>query len=160
MGKNQKRRGPLQALQFSVIGVTNAVVDIGALNLLLFLFPSEERMTLTLFNTIAYALAVTNSYIWNVFITFRDSAKGSTRQRLVFIIQGLISLGINNAVFLGFNALFQALGVPTWIRQNLAKGLAMLASFTASFFMMKYFVFKDFNRRYPNREQSSREENQ
>ncbi|WP_252311231.1 hypothetical protein [Sinobaca sp. H24] len=50
---------------------------------------------------------------------------------------------MNNLVFIGGNTLFEALGVPGWLRYNLAKGVAMFLSFTASFFMIKYFVFKD-----------------
>lgn len=142
MGKSRKRRAPIQRMQFTVIGLANAAVDIGSLNLLLLLFYTEDRGTLLLYNTIAYTLAITNSYIWNSFFTFRETAKGTAKQRIKFILQGLLSLGINNGVFLASNTLFQFLGVPVWIRHNLAKGLAMFASFAASYFMMKYMVFK------------------
>ena len=143
MENSEKRRTPIQTLQFTVIGISNAAVDIGSLNLLLLLHPTSHSGTLTLFNTIAYCLAVSNSYIWNSMITFRHAAKGSMKQRLGFFMQGLFSLVINNGVFLAFNLLFQSIGMPAWIRHNLAKGLAMFASFSASFFMIKYLVFKD-----------------
>ncbi|SDH82756.1 Putative flippase GtrA (transmembrane translocase of bactoprenol-linked glucose) [Alteribacillus persepolensis] len=142
--KRQKRvKGPLQFMQFSVIGLANAGIDIGVLNLLLILFPTDDRGLLALFNTIAYSLAVANSYYWNAHVTFRHSAQGSGRQRLFFILQGIISLGVNNLVFLGAQQLFQVLEVPRWLRYNTAKGLAMFLSFTASFFMMKFLVFKE-----------------
>ncbi|WP_252311232.1 GtrA family protein [Sinobaca sp. H24] len=48
---------------------------------------------LTTYNTVSYCLAVANSYIWNVLITFKDSAKGSNKQRMAFVLQGLVSLG-------------------------------------------------------------------
>ncbi|SFE79639.1 GtrA family protein [Alteribacillus iranensis] len=142
MKRDKKRRGPFQFMQFSVIGAANAGIDIGTLNLLLLLFPTEDRMVLAAFNTIAYSLAVANSYFWNAYITFRHASEKSNRQRIAFILQGLVSLGINNLVFLGLSELFQMIGVPRWIRYNLAKGTAMFLSFTASFFMIKYFVFK------------------
>lgn len=147
MENSEKRRTPVQTLQFTVIGISNAAVDIGSLNLLLLLHPTDHSVTLTLFNTIAYCLAVANSYIWNSMITFRHTARGTTKQRFGFFLQGLFSLFINNGVFLGFNLLFQFIGMPTWIRHNLAKGLAMFASFSASFLMIKYLVFKDDQRR-------------
>jgi len=147
MESSEKRRAPIQTLQFTVIGISNAAVDIGSLNLLLLLHPTDHSGTLTLFNTIAYCLAVSNSYIWNSLITFRHSARGTMKQRFGFFLQGLFSLLINNGVFLGFNLLFQFMGMPTWIRQNLAKGMAMFASFSASFLMIKYLVFKDETRR-------------
>lgn len=143
MENSEKRRTPVQTLQFTVIGISNAAVDIGSLNLLLLLHPTDHSATLTIFNTIAYCLAVANSYIWNSMITFRHTARGTTKQRFGFFLQGLFSLLINNGVFLGFNLLFQFIGMPAWIRHNLAKVLAMFASFTASFFMIKFFVFKD-----------------
>src|SRR5690606_8736832 len=147
MENNEKSRTPIQTLQFTMIGLSNAAVDIGSLNLLLLLHPTNHNLTLTIFNTVAYCLAVVNSYIWNSMITFRYAARGSSKQRFGFFLQGLFSLLINNGVFLLFNFLFQLIGMPTWIRHNLAKALAMFASFTASFFMMKYFVFKDQPRR-------------
>ncbi|WP_026701317.1 GtrA family protein [Salibacterium aidingense] len=148
MAKKEKTKGPFQFMQFSVIGLANAGVDIGTLNLLLLLFPTDERGLLALFNTIAYSLAVANSYFWNVLITFRNSAEGSNRQRLMFILQGIVSLGVNNLVFLGANQLFEWVGMHRWLRYNIAKGCAMFLSFTSSFFMIKYFVFKDTDRKF------------
>ncbi|SEQ92449.1 Putative flippase GtrA (transmembrane translocase of bactoprenol-linked glucose) [Virgibacillus subterraneus] len=142
MTQNKKNKGPFQFLQFSVIGVSNAGIDIGTLNLLLLLFHTDERGLLLLFNTIAYTLAVANSYFWNASFTFQHSAKGSNRQRILFIVQGIVSLGVNNLVFIASNTLLESFGVPNWLRYNVAKGLAMLLSFIASFFMIKYFVFK------------------
>ncbi len=142
MTQEKRKKGPLQFLQFSAIGVANAGIDIGTLNLLLLLFHSDERGLLLLYNTIAYTLAVANSYFWNASFTFQHSAKGSNRQRILFIVQGIVSLGINNLVFIVSNILLESFGVPNWLRYNIAKGLAMFLSFLASFFMIKYFVFK------------------
>ncbi|MGP4108605.1 GtrA family protein [Virgibacillus sp. L01] len=142
MTQEKRKKGPLQFLQFSAIGVANAGIDIGTLNLLLLLFHSDEKGLLLLYNTIAYTLAVANSYFWNARFTFQHSAKGSNRQRILFIVQGIVSLGVNNLVFMVSNTLMESFGVPNWLRYNIAKGLAMLLSFVASFFMIKYFVFK------------------
>lgn len=147
MEKNEKPRTPIQTMQFTIIGLSNAAVDIGSLNLLLLLHPTNQNLTLTTFNTIAYCLAVSNSYLWNSMITFRHTARGNSKQRFGFFLQALFSLLINNGVFLLFNFLFQFIGMPAWIRHNSAKAVAMFASFTASFFMMKYFVFKEQPRR-------------
>lgn len=147
MKKSRNKQAPQQRLQFSIIGLSNAAVDIGSLNLLLILFPTDDRGPLLLLNTIAYILAVINSYVWNSIFTFREAAKGSAKERIGFLLQGLFSLGINNGVFLLFNALFQALGIPAWIRHNLAKGVAMFSSFAASYLMIKYLVFKDYKKK-------------
>lgn len=141
MTKN-KKSGPFQFMQFSVIGASNALIDIGVLNLLLILFNNENWGLLLLYNTIAYILSIVNSYFWNAKFTFRHAAEGSNRQRMMFMIQALVSLGVNNVGFIGVNALMAAIGVPNWIRYNLAKGVAMFLSFIASFFMIKYAVFR------------------
>lgn len=148
MAQQKTKRGPLQFLQFGVIGFANAAIDIGTLNLLLILFHTDDSMLLLLFNTISYSLAVANSYFWNASITFKHAAKGSSRQRILFVVQGLVSLGVSNLVFLGANELLNFIPVPNWMRYNIAKGLAMFLSFLASFFMVKYFVFKDFGKRF------------
>ncbi len=102
---------------------------------------SNHPVILTLFNTFAYFLAIGNSYFWNSLITFRHTAKGTRNQRVYFLLQGLLSLGIHNGVFLAFHSLFQWSEWPTWIGLNLAKAIAMFSSSAASFMMMKYFVF-------------------
>ncbi|QKY68339.1 GtrA family protein [Lentibacillus sp. CBA3610] len=148
MAQQKQKRGPLQFLQFGVIGFANAAIDIGTLNVLLILFHTDDRMLLLLYNSLAYMLAVGNSYFWNTNITFKRSAKGSNRQRILFIVQGLISLGVSNLVFLGISDLLGFITIPNWLRFNIAKGLAMFLSFLASFFMVKYFVFRDYGRRF------------
>ncbi|ANU24084.1 GtrA family protein [Planococcus donghaensis] len=148
MENSRKHKAPIQTLQFTIIGISNAAVDIGSLNLLLLLYPTDHSGILTLFNTIAYCLAISNSYFWNSRITFRRSARGNRKQIFFFVLQGLFSLLINNGVFLAFNLLLQFIDMPSWIRLNFSKGLAMFASFVASFFMIKYFVFKDKQQRH------------
>lgn len=145
--QQKTKRGPLQFLQFGVIGVSNALIDIGTLNLLLILFHTDDRILLLLFNTTAYSLAVANSYYWNARFTFKHAAERSNRQRILFVIQGLVSLGVSNLVFLGMNELLELAAVPNWWRYNIAKGLAMFLSSLASFFMVKYVVFKDYGKR-------------
>ncbi|WP_234031488.1 GtrA family protein [Lentibacillus cibarius] len=143
---SQQKRGPTQFLQFGVIGLANAAIDIGALNLLLILFHTDSKGLLLLYNTIAYSLAVANSYFWNGTITFKRSSEGSNRQRILFIVQGLVSLGVNNLTFLGTNELLNFIGINNLLQYNFSKGMAMFLSFLASFFMVKYIVFRDYQK--------------
>ncbi|MET3683005.1 putative flippase GtrA [Alkalibacillus flavidus] len=145
MTEERKRKsGFKQFFQFSIIGGSNAAIDIGVLNLLLILFPTTDTITLILFNTTAYTLSVLNSYLWNSTITFSRTSSGNNRQRLGFLVQAAISLVINNLVFIALNALIGLFGVPGWLAYNIAKGSAMASSSIASFFMVKYYVFKDY----------------
>ena len=45
------------------MGVGNAIVDFGTLNLLLWLWPTGDPGLLALYNTLALVLANTNSYL-------------------------------------------------------------------------------------------------
>ena len=51
--------------KFSVVGLSNAAIDIGVLNLFLWLEPTREVTLLVLYNGVALVLANLNSYIWN-----------------------------------------------------------------------------------------------
>ncbi|MGD7022987.1 GtrA family protein [Rossellomorea vietnamensis] len=136
-----KSRGFFQLIQFSIIGIMNAFIDIFSLNLFLFLYPSEQGAVLVLFNTAAYTLAVSNSYFWNSRLTFKEGSREG-RVKLIFVIQALISLLISNAVFLGSVQLLGITSLQLFLVHNLSKALAMLLSSGASFLFMKNLVFR------------------
>ncbi|MGA9287234.1 MAG: GtrA family protein [Anaerobacillus sp.] len=134
-------KGSKQVMSFSAIGVLNALVDIGALNLLMLLFPTDDRIQLIIYNTISYVLAIINSYFWNAKLTFPSKAIHDRKQVLLFLIQAVIALGISNLVFYGALLAFEWITLPRYIERNISKGLAMFLSSASSFFMMKHLVF-------------------
>ncbi len=134
-------RGSKQVMSFSAIGVMNALVDIGALNLLMLFFPTDDRIQLIMYNTISYVLAIINSYFWNAKLTFPSKAIHDRKQVLLFLVQAVIALGISNLVFYGALLIFEWISLPRYIERNISKGLAMLLSSASSFFMMKHLVF-------------------
>ncbi|WP_138418480.1 GtrA family protein [Aquibacillus sediminis] len=140
----------VQVLQFGFIGVTNAIVDIVSLNILLFIWPTTQSNLLFVFNTIAYTLAIVNSYIWNKKYTFSHRANSGAKEMILFIIQAIIALVISNLVFIGMVQLLtkqSLMQIPMFINQNIAKGTAMFLSSSASFFLMKFFVFRKSHQR-------------
>lgn len=134
-------RGSKQVMSFSAIGIMNALVDIGALNLLMLFFPTDDRFQLIMYNTISYVLAIINSYFWNAKLTFPSRAIHDRKQVLLFLVQAVIALGISNLVFYGALLIFEWISLPRYIERNISKGLAMLLSSASSFFMMKHLVF-------------------
>ncbi len=140
MSNKNMHKGPWQFLQFSSIGMMNAIVDIVFLNALLWLFPTEEKTLLVFFNTLSYTLTVINSYYWNSRITFKYGPR-SLRVKVHFAIQALISLMISNLVFLVSIDLLTHFSLPILAVNNIAKGLAMALSSTSSFFFLKHLVF-------------------
>ncbi|WP_254901145.1 GtrA family protein [Tuberibacillus sp. Marseille-P3662] len=133
----------MQYTQFNLIGITNGIIDIASFNLLLWLWPTEQGGLLLLYNSISYFLAVLNSYIWNARFTFRDNVKkGWSKQKIWFVLQAIASLFISNLTFFLGNQLLNWIGLPKWLVDNVAKGLAMFVSATASFIFMKWIVFR------------------
>lgn len=130
-------------LSFIVIGGANALVDIGVLNLFLWLLPTTNPVLLTGYNTVAYISAVINSYIWNSQFTFRRQATFRWREKIGFALQASFALLISNGAYLLGCSILSAVswGVSTWAIFNIAKGVAMLLSSSCSFFLMKYVVF-------------------
>lgn len=141
--KNETREksGLIQYLQFNIVAVTNALIDIGTLNVLLLLWPTDESGWLVLFNSISYTLAILNSYIWNSRITFRGRGRRRTRQKVLFAGQALFSFGVSNAVFYALLIFLGWTYLPVWVQANIAKGVAMFSSSTTSFFLIRHFVF-------------------
>ncbi|SDK06776.1 GtrA family protein [Sediminibacillus albus] len=133
-----------QILQFSFIGLANAGIDIGTLNLLLLLWPTEKTSLLLVFNTIAYILAILNSYFWNSKYTFKQNANLNTKEIGLFSLQAAVALAVNNIVFIGMSKML--IHLP-WLSSvllinNISKGAAMFLSFSTSFLLMKYIVFR------------------
>lgn len=128
-------------LKYSIVGTSCGAIDLGVLNGLLYFFPTKQAVMLTLYNSLAYGLAVTNSYIWNSKFTFK--AKKNVKQFIAFTIQALVSLLIANLIFITGIKLFSLNStLPSWLATNIAKLLSMFLSSTASFFFNKYIIFR------------------
>lgn len=131
-----------QFSQFILVGMTNAAVDLGSLNLLLLFFPTRLHALLILYNTISYVLTIINSYLLNSTITFRKSSDRTIRQKLLYMVSVLICFLISNLVFLISLVCVEQLIEKAWLAQNIAKLLSMALSSLTSFLLMKYLVFR------------------
>jgi putative flippase GtrA len=128
--------------KFSVIGLSNAVIDIGVLNLFLWLEPTREVSLLVLYNGVALVLANLNSYLWNTLWTFRGRAEHDVRQILLFALQVLVNIGISNGLFWALvHPVIVYTDVPTYIASNVAKIISVTVASTISFFLLRYVVF-------------------
>ncbi|KUP08168.1 hypothetical protein Q73_07350 [Bacillus coahuilensis m2-6] len=143
MDIKQRYRSIKQFFSFTMIAVINAGIDLGTFNLLLILFPSTDNAWLVTYNTIAYILAVCNSYYWNSRLTFKYNANRQRewKQMISFTTQALVSLIISNVVFILSVELLYYTILPNWMIHNLSKFLSMGLSSLASFFFMKFYVF-------------------
>ncbi len=140
--KELLKRGSIRFSKFSMVGFANAAVDIGTLNLLLWLSPTREAWLLAIYNLVALVLANINSYFGNAFWTFRGQANHGRRQTSLFFLQALANIAVSNGLFyLLVRTLLVYDVVPGWIAGNVAKVISIVVASVMSFFLMRYFVF-------------------
>ena len=143
MRKREKlRRGSIRFSKFTAVGISNAVVDIGTLNLFLWLQPTRNPLELVLYNGVALVLANLNSYVWNTLWTFRGRAEHNLRQTVLFVLQALVNIAVSNGLFWALiRPVLVYTEVPTYLAGNVAKIISVIVASTLSFFIMRYLVF-------------------
>lgn len=137
------KKGGVRFSKFTLVGLANAVVDIGTLNLFLWLAPTRDPSLLALYNGVALVLANLNSYFWNTRWTFRGRAqRRDPRQRLLFTLQALFNICISNGLFfLLIRPVLIYTDIPAYLAGNVAKLISVAVASTISFFLLRYVVF-------------------
>lgn len=128
--------------KFGIVGLSNAALDIGILNLFLWLEPTRDTLQLVLYNGVALVLANINSYVWNTLWTFKGRAEHNLRQAVLFGLQALVNIGVSNGLFWALiHPLLVFTDIPTYLVGNVAKIISVAVASTLSFFLMRYLVF-------------------
>ncbi|MBA3610993.1 MAG: GtrA family protein [Rubrobacter sp.] len=143
MNKREKmKQGSIRFSKFSMVGLLNAVVDIGVLNLFLWLQPTREPGLLLLYNGVALVLANANSYVWNTMWTFRGRSEHGLRQTTLFVLQAVLNIAVSSGIFWALiHPLLTDTDIPAYLVGNVAKIISVLVASTMSFFLMRYLVF-------------------
>ena len=142
MRKSQKQTGVKYA-QFSLVGISNALVDVGVLNLFLLIGPTRSPELLVAYNIVALGLANVNSYLWNTLWTFRDQARHDARQVSLFTAQGLLNVGVSNLLlWLTAHGLRAYTELSPLVSGNAAKAVSMAVASGMSFLFLRFFVFE------------------
>jgi len=137
------KRGSIRFSKFTVVGLLNAAVDIGTLNLFLLFLPTRDPSVLALYNGVALLLANVNSYLWNTRWTFRSRAKRKyVRQRALYALQIVLNISLSNGLFFVLiRPVLIYTDVPTYLAGNVAKIISVAVASTISFFFLRYVVF-------------------
>jgi len=137
------KKGGVRFSKFTLVGFSNAVVDIGTLNLFLWFASTRDPSVLALYNGLALVLANINSYFWNTRWTFRHRAKRrDARQRLLFTLQALFNICVSNGLFYALvHPVLVYTDVPAYLAGNVAKLISVAVASTLSFFVLRYLVF-------------------
>jgi putative flippase GtrA len=140
--KAKIKSGGKRFSKFSIVGLSNAALDIGILNLFLWLEPTREVSMLVLYNGIALVVANLNSYAWNTLWTFKGRAEHDLRQIVLFGLQVLVNIGISNGLFWALiRPVIVYTEVPTYLAGNVAKIISVTVASTVSFFIMRFVIF-------------------
>lgn len=142
---SRKIKSFMQIGKFALVGGVNFLLDLGILNLLIFLTGIASGWLYSVFKGVSFIVAVINSYVLNKFWTFREQkqSKKVAKEFLTFIIVSLIGLVINNIIA---SFLVNYLGPQAGISENLWASIgAITASIIGMFWNFlgyKFIVFK------------------
>lgn len=133
-----------QIAKFGCVGAANFAVDIGILNLLIFIFGTAVGVAYIVFKVISFTFAVTNSYIWNKIWTFKKTDTKETGKEFgQFIMISVIGLILNAAVAGFLVIVIGPLGgikVKTWA--SVSAAVASICVMAWNFVGYKFWVFK------------------
>lgn len=135
----------VEIVKFGAIGVANTVIDFGILNFLSFKFQIFSGGSLIILNVISFSVAVTNSYFWNKYWTFKSDGKSgsSGSQFITFIVVSVIGMFINSGIVYlvtTFASPFGGVSQAVWL--NIGKLAATFISLIWNFVGYKFIVFK------------------
>jgi len=142
---SKRNKSFMQIGKFALVGGVNFLLDLGVLNLLIFLTGFASGWFYSIFKGVSFIVAVINSYLLNKFWTFSDQKQDKKigKEFLSFIVISLIGLFINNIVA---SFLVNYVGPQAGISENLWANIgAITASFIGMFWNFvgyKFIVFK------------------
>ena len=133
-----------QLAKFVLVGALNTFVDLGVLNLLMFVFNVSIGWLYSIFKAISFTCSVFHSYFWNKFWTYGKKETGVEAKELgkFFLIAGIgfiLNVGIASFVV---NIIGPQFGLSVKIWANIGAIIATVCVFMWNFLGYKFLVFK------------------
>ncbi len=128
--------------KFAAVGTLNTLIDLGILNLFIYLTDISQGLYFSFFKAISFLGATTNSYFWNKFWTFQSRLPVSPREYLRFLFFTFVGTLINVSVaslIVNFIKAPPSFSLKLWA--NLGALLAVFVSMLWNFLSYKYIVF-------------------
>ncbi len=135
-----------QFLRFCIVGTSNAIIDFGVLNLLLWLYPTTDTWKTLAYNSLAVLLAATNSFFWNKYWTFQKRNPITSQEVYRFILVANGTMLMNDLLMWLLGECFPGIMRSSLIGANILKLGAIIGTMSISFFGMRLWVF--FQKRY------------
>lgn len=130
--------------RFAAIGFTNAAVDFGILNLLIFYSGTSAGILFSVFKGASFLVATTHSYFWNKFWSFEAGNTPVTKEEFVkFFMVTLIALLINvGMASLVVNLIGPQFGISSEAWANVGAIVGSASALIVSFIGFRVAVFK------------------
>ena len=130
--------------KFAAIGFTNAAVDFGILNLLIFYSGIAAGFWFSVFKTVSFAGAMVHSYFWNKYWAFNAAkTEGGSLEFMKFagvaVLAALVNVGTASIIV---NFLGSQFGISLAGWANVGAVVGSAAALVFSFSGFKKFVFK------------------
>ena len=130
MPQNNFRLISAQFTKFAAVGLINTTIDIGLLNLLIYL-----SWPVLLANTVAFIFAATNSFFMNKYWTFGDTTGKWLVQLPFYLFVATVGLGISDGFVYTLSIIFH------W-NVNVVKIMSIAVIFLWNFLAPKFLIFK------------------
>ena len=130
-----------QIVRFGIVGVLNTTVDIIALNILLWRFPTHDANLLLFYNSIAYILGALNSFGFNKYWTFKHNQAVTGSEIFRFAIVNIIGILCNDGIIWSVASILHAVIANHILWANASKGCAIIGTASVSYLGMRLWVF-------------------
>lgn len=133
-----------QLAKFLLVGALNTFIDLGALNLLMWLSGIYTGIFFSVFKGISFLVAATNSYFWNKLWTFEKKESifvGREYFKFLFIVAIGLLINVGVATFV-VNVIGPQFGISEQLWANVGAFVAVFIALTWNFLGAKFIVFK------------------
>lgn len=139
-----------QAGKFVLVGILNTLIDLGVLNLLMFVTGITSGLGYSFFKGISFIVAVINSYILNRLWTFKGAGQENKGKEFlqfftVSVVGFSINVGVASLIVNVIAGQFAYFGFSPKLWANIGAISATFCGMVWNFIGYKFFVFKKNN---------------
>lgn len=133
----------LQFVKFGIVGGLNAMIDLGVLNFLIYFSGIAAGFLYSVFKSVSFLTAVTNSYFWNKYWTFKSESGVAKVEFAKFFLVNLFTFTLNVGTA---SVLVNVVGAPAGFSPELWANIGAVSAVFISMFInflgMKFIVFR------------------
>jgi len=129
--------------KYGLIGMLNTLISGGVFNLLMAITGVAKGLTADLFIAIGFSAAITHSFFWNKFWTFKAHDKKEIKREYFkfFALSGAVALLNLFLMHILINVVGNHIKIEPKIWANISIGILIPVSFLGNFFGYKLLVF-------------------